>query len=89
MDTIKRLEIKRDPVLYAFYAVVVGAITYLLVQHVVTWREVEIFVTGLLLPSVVGLGKPKETSSKSATSDVVPVTDAGTKAEDKPSDLNN
>ena len=93
METIKRLEIKRDPVLYAFYAVVVGALTYLLTQHVVTWREVEIFVTGLLLPSVVGLGKPKAGEIKNDTSDVVPVTDAvtdaETKPEDKPSDLNN
>lgn len=85
METIKQLELKRDPILYAFYAVVVGAIAYLLVQRVITWREAEIFVTGLLLPSVVGLGKPKAGESKPDTSNVIPVTEAEVKPEDKPS----
>lgn len=75
METIKRLELKRDPILFAFYAIVVGAITYLLVKQVITWRAAEIFATGLLLPSVVGLGKAKtEPDKKIDTSDVVPVT---------------
>lgn len=79
------IEVKRDPYIFLFYAVVVAAVTILLYQHVITWEEVKGLIAGVLMPSVFGLkrSQPDEVKTVTAKNSAPPKEEKKDENEDK------
>lgn len=69
------IELKRDPYIFVLYVLLILVGGFLLYQGVVTWREVEGFALGVLLPSALGWKKQAGDVRRSVTAKTVKLTE--------------